>query len=57
MQLFDVAGRLRTQLYEGAASGQMQQVSWREAGLPGGIYFLRVQSGADASTKKITLQR
>ena len=57
VQLFDVAGRLLAQLYEGAASGRMQQVSWADEGLPAGVYFLRVHSGAEASTRKLTLMR
>ncbi|MFN8179985.1 MAG: T9SS type A sorting domain-containing protein [bacterium] len=57
VQVFDVRGRLVSRIYDAAATGGVQRLSWRASGVPSGLYFLRVQTGAKASTEKVTLLR
>jgi hypothetical protein len=53
MQIFNAAGRMVHQV-KNPASGEYQ---WKTAGLPSGIYFVRVQAGKARVTRKIVLQR
>jgi hypothetical protein len=57
VQVFDARGRLVAKICDAAATGSLQRVPWRATGLPGGLYFLRVQAGARTSTAKLTLLR
>ncbi len=56
MDVFDVSGKLITQLYEGTVTGgQEYRVVFDGAGLPSGIYIYRMTTNEDAFTGKITL--
>lgn len=57
VRVFDVCGRLVATIRDGAAGDGVRHASWNAAGLPGGVYFVRVQAGADVSTAKVTLLR
>ena len=57
VEVFDVAGRRLSALYDAMATGGRQEVPWRAAGEPGGTYFVRVETDGQAATAKLTRVR
>ena len=55
VRVFDVRGRLLSALYDATATGGLQRVPWEATGVPGGLYFVRVETGARTSTAKLAL--
>jgi len=61
-RIFDLRGRLVATLYEGCASGQLQQVSWDGQAVDGrpvaaGLYFAQLDSGMERVTQRLVLAR
>ncbi|MEZ5063273.1 MAG: T9SS type A sorting domain-containing protein [bacterium] len=57
VRIYDVAGRLRTRLFDARATGGPQTVRWETVDAPAGVYFVRIDAGDASSTRKITLLR
>jgi photosystem II stability/assembly factor-like uncharacterized protein len=55
LRVFDLSGRLVETLFEGqAAAGEHSQV-WNAAAQPSGLYFVRLEAGAERITQKLLL--
>ena len=57
LKIYNLSGQeLETLLNEFQVAGE-KEVTWQPKGLPGGIYFYRLQSGVYSETKKLILQK
>lgn len=57
LAVFDVHGREVAVLVDGHRPEGSHRVTWNAAGLPSGIYFCRITSGAFTATRKMCLLR
>jgi hypothetical protein len=53
LSIYDVQGRLVTNLAEHAADGIIREVHWRTDGVPNGVYLALLRSGADEKSQKL----
>ena len=57
LKIFNSSGEEMATLIDGIKNAGEHQVKWQPVGIPGGIYFSRLQSGEYSETKKLILQR
>jgi parallel beta-helix repeat protein len=57
LAIFDLQGRLVTQLISGYREAGLHEVIWNAEGLPSGVYFVRLEADGFASTQKALLMR
>jgi hypothetical protein len=55
LQVYDITGRVVATLVNGAMPAGYHQVVWDAKGMSSGLYFLRIQAGEFAETKKMAL--
>ena len=55
LEIFDLTGRLVRSIDAGMRSAGRQEIILRSGNLPGGVYFLRLQSGDAPHTRRIVL--
>jgi hypothetical protein len=53
--VFDAGGRTVSRIHDAAATGQVQRLRWDSAGMPRGLYFVRVVAGGRTSVAKVAL--
>ncbi len=53
LSIYDVQGRLVTNLAEHAADGIIREVRWRTDGVPNGVYLALLRSGSDEKSQKL----
>jgi PKD repeat protein len=56
LELIDLSGRLVGNVFEGSANAGQTQLAWERGNLAGGIYFLRMIAGGNATVKKVILE-
>ncbi|RJP75885.1 MAG: T9SS C-terminal target domain-containing protein [Candidatus Zixiibacteriota bacterium] len=57
LEFFDTAGRLVQRLDQGFRLPGNHQVVFEAAGLPSGVYFVRLQAGSKAMMQRVTLMK
>lgn len=57
LKIFDIIGRETAVLVNEERTPGEYEVTWDAAGLPGGVYFYRLQVGLYVDTKKLVLLR
>lgn len=55
IEVFDRIGRKVKELYSGNRAAGTYKVTWNAAGMPAGLYFLRIQKGNQAETGRMIL--
>ena len=55
LQAHDTKGRVIAEIYQGYYQAGQHQISWDAQTFQSGLYFLRLQSGNDASVKKVIM--
>lgn len=53
VRVFDVRGRLVTQLFEGTATGESQSLAWQPESRGAGLYFVQVCAAGQSATTKV----
>ena len=57
LQVFDLSGRLVKTLVDGFQEAGQQSRYFDASGLPGGVYYYRLQAGAMSETKKLVVMK
>lgn len=57
LKIYNIAGQEVATLFDKVHSAGEHQVQWRAEGLPGGIYFAKLQAGEFSEIKKLILQK
>jgi hypothetical protein len=57
LAVYDIRGRLRERLWQGAADPGVHVIRWSAADLEPGIYFLRLLAGPDGALLRFTVLR
>lgn len=57
IKIYNLAGQEIVTLTSGYHDAGSHKTTWEAKGLPGGIYFYRLQAGAFSVTKKLVLQK
>jgi len=55
LKIFDVQGRLVTNVAEHAADGIVREVLWRTNGVANGVYFALLRAGTEEKTQKLVV--
>ncbi|RKZ13759.1 hypothetical protein DRQ53_12850, partial [bacterium] len=53
--VYDARGRLLERIFDAAATGEVQTLTWEPHGLASGTYFVRASSGGQTSVRKVGL--
>lgn len=53
VRVFDLAGRLLAELFDGPATGEAQSVAWQPAGSGAGLYFVQVRANGRSATARL----
>jgi hypothetical protein len=56
MSVYDITGRRLTTLLNDWMPGGQHQLEWDSAGLPSGVYFIRMSVGEQTLTRRVALQ-
>jgi hypothetical protein len=57
LDVYNVAGQRVVRLIDGRRTAGEHRATWNPAGLPSGVYFIRLQAGARTATAKAALVR
>jgi len=57
LKVYDLSGRLVSTLVDGQLPAGYHQARWDSQGLPGGVYFYRLEAGNQSATRKLVLVR
>ncbi len=57
LQLYDITGRNIQTLYKGKKEAGIHRTMLNTSDLPSGLYFIRLEAGADVVTQKVMLIR
>lgn len=57
VQIYDILGRLVTELQSGAKSAGTHTLSWQADGQASGVYFMKIQAGPETAVRKVMLMR
>jgi len=53
LSVFDITGRHLATIEKGRMTSGVHQTTWNTAGLPGGMYYCRIQAGASSVTRSV----
>lgn len=57
LRIYNIVGQELETLANGFKEAGEHEITWQAKGLPGGIYFYKLQSGEYTETKKLILQK
>ncbi len=57
VEVLDVTGRQQETLHDGYATGTVMNLTWNTSSLTSGLYYLRLQTGDQVTTKSVTVVR
>lgn len=55
LNLYDLTGRLLRHVWHDSGSSSLQQIRFSRSGLPAGVYYLRLETGAGAATRRLAV--
>ncbi len=57
LEVYDILGRMTTTLLDGHVEAGYHSVNWDASAFPSGVYFARLQAGADSQSLKMVLMK